>query len=114
MEYSKLGSVNQRRLTVVVPVLALLMSAVVQDAVSAQGRKGTKGRNALDQSLRAMLHDQGVYVPDSGIPDNPDANLIAVPKPAAEAAMEAGERNHTDMRFTPGGLVVESHMTFKK
>lgn len=47
--------------------------------------------------------------------DADDENAVFdISRAAIEAAMEAGERNHTDMRFTPGGLVVESHMTFKK
>ena len=76
MQFSKSMDIYRSRLRLGLMVLAVVAMTAPSNQASAQGKNAKGGRHALDQSLREALDEQGVEVPDSGLPSQPNADLI--------------------------------------
>lgn len=74
METARANQNRLRALAVGGVAILLTLVAVPLNQAAAEGKK--KGRDALDEELRSALEAQDVYVPDSGLPDEPNVDLI--------------------------------------
>ena len=63
-----------------------------------------------DSAALQELQQRHMPSPPADDPDNP---LIALSEAWSEAAQDASDRTHVEVKFTPAGLVVESRLTYK-
>ena len=74
------------------------------------GDEGTLVSANYDSAALQELQQRHMPSPPADDPDNP---LIALSEAWSEAAQDASDRTHVEVKFTPAGLVVESRLTYK-